>query len=118
MGPERNHFGGSKRRIAVAAVLALTLCGAGFTLGSASAASRVTKTFSFTGGEQIFQVPAGVTKITVNAVGGKGGTGVPISGGTGVAGLWRGGLGGPRGHARPAAVRQRGRQRERDQRRI
>ena len=42
--------------------------------GSASAASKVTETFTSTGAEQSFVVPAGVTSVHVRAVGGAGET--------------------------------------------
>ena len=38
-------------------------------------AQATTKTFTFTGAEQTFVVPSGITKIHVDAVGGSGGVG-------------------------------------------
>src|SRR3954452_10095115 len=52
---------------------------------SAAGAAPVTKKFSFTGAEQSFVVPAGVTSMHVTAIGGKGGKGsqTPAVGGFG-----------------------------------
>jgi hypothetical protein len=49
-------------------------------------AQAATTTFSFTGGEQTFVVPQGVTSLNVVAIGGEGGTGASGTGGTGGAG--------------------------------
>jgi hypothetical protein len=43
-------------------------------LASAAAAQATTQTFNYTGGEQTFTVPAGVTSVEVTAVGGHGGS--------------------------------------------
>lgn len=53
------------------AVAALVLGGA----AQAGAYNSITQTFSYTGGEQTFTVPAGVTQVHVIAVGGKGAPG-------------------------------------------
>src|SRR3954463_707876 len=52
---------------------------------SAAGAAPVTKKFSFTGAEQSFVVPAGVTSMHETAIGGKGGKGIhtPAVGGFG-----------------------------------
>lgn len=55
--------------IAVIAVMAVTALG----VGAAGATAATTKVFSFTGAEQTFTVPAGVTSIHVVAIGGHGG---------------------------------------------
>lgn len=44
-------------------------------VSAARAADTVTQTFSYTGGEQTFTVPAGVHSVEVSAVGGRGGNG-------------------------------------------
>ena len=65
------------RRLAGAVLLAAVICVAALwtALSSASGATASdTKTFNFTGGEQVFVVPDGVTSISVRAVGGRGGT--------------------------------------------
>jgi hypothetical protein len=65
--------------VAAAATLALVLA-AGIGLSSAGGATpsaSTTKTFSFTGGEEIFTVPSGVTSLNVLAVGGRGSNGAP-----------------------------------------
>jgi hypothetical protein len=68
-----------KRVFALAsAVMAI----AALSVGAASAAAETTKVFTFTGAEQTFTVPSGVTKIHVVAIGGRGGK----SGNTGGAG--------------------------------
>jgi len=61
----------ARPRLALLALLA-TFAGS---LALPTAASAVTETFNFTGGQQIFVVPAGVTQITVEAWGAQGGTG-------------------------------------------
>ena len=75
--------GRSSRRASGAAVLVLsavlTLI---FLVGTASA-ETVTKTFSYTGGEQTFEVPASVSSIEVVAVGGRGGSAFGVEGGVG-----------------------------------
>jgi Glycine rich protein len=51
--------------------------------GAASPAHAATKTFLYTGAEQMFMVPAGVTSVQVTAIGASGGTGVgnnPVGG--------------------------------------
>jgi hypothetical protein len=59
------------------------LCALGLTLAwAASPAGAATATFGYTGGEQAFVVPSGVSKIHVLAVGGSGGGG-DVSGGAG-----------------------------------
>lgn len=74
---------GSSRRASGAVVLALsavlTLI---FLVGTASA-ETITKTFSYTGGEQTFEVPASVSSIEVVAVGGRGGSAFGVEGGAG-----------------------------------
>jgi hypothetical protein len=71
----------SVRRIASAVALAVVLVAIALpvSLSNAGAASGGTKTFTFTGGEQAFSVPDGVTSLDVTAVGGKGGVGVTTS---------------------------------------
>ncbi len=71
-------------------VVAATPAMAALPPGCSLAANTVTCTFNFTGDEQIFTVPAGVTSISIEATGGKGGTnsepnfaGVPGAGGYG-----------------------------------
>jgi hypothetical protein len=54
----------------IAAIGALTLASA------ASATTTATTTFTYTGGEQVFYVPFGVSSVTVTAVGGSGGRAV------------------------------------------
>ena len=71
------------RRLAAAFGLAGALC-----LLWSGVASATTKTFTFTGAEQTFVVPTGITKLHVDAVGGRGGDGMADSGGPfGVGGL-------------------------------
>jgi IPT/TIG domain len=60
------------------AAAACAAVGAVATLGAptgAGAAETVTRTFSYTGTEQTFVVPAGVSKVNVLAIGGSGGSG-------------------------------------------
>jgi hypothetical protein len=59
------------------------ILGLAFAVGHSAVAqaATTTKTFSFTGSEQSFVVPDGVTSIHVVAVGGKGGTGTASTGG-------------------------------------
>ncbi len=68
------------RRISLvlaSATLALVLAaGVGLpSAGGATSSATTTKTFTFTGGEQAFSVPDGVTSLDVVAIGGKGGVG-------------------------------------------
>jgi hypothetical protein len=71
------------------AVLAVALgLGSGAASGAGGATASTTTTFHSTGGEQIFEVPNGVTSLDVFAVGGKGGSGAsptPGLGGFGAA---------------------------------
>jgi hypothetical protein len=65
------------RRLLVALVGASMICALGFWVAlseanGASASAGATTTFTFTGGEQLFEVPDGVTSLEVVAVGGKG----------------------------------------------
>jgi hypothetical protein len=62
------------------ALLALTACGGGGALSPSTGTSTVplsgshgTKTFNYTGAEQTFKVPAGVTSVTVTTAGASGG---------------------------------------------
>jgi hypothetical protein len=73
------------RRFLVAAIMAATIFAIGLwaSLTPANGATAsATKTFSFTGAEQVFIVPDGITSINVRAVGARGGAGGP----TGAAG--------------------------------
>jgi hypothetical protein len=65
-----------RRRLLVAAALCATV----WALTSVASAQAVTELFEYTGGEQEFEVPAGVTSIEVAAIGGKGGD-APLTGG-------------------------------------
>lgn len=47
------------------------------TLGVAQSAAAETQRFGYTGGEQVFIVPSGVSSVTVDAVGGRGGAAKP-----------------------------------------
>lgn len=59
------------RRNVIAAALALVALAA-LGVGAATAGAATTEIFTFTGGEQTFTVPSGVTKIHVVAIGGRG----------------------------------------------
>jgi Glycine rich protein len=64
----------------------LSLLAAVAVLGAAparAATTTFTTTFSYTGGEQTFTVPAGVTSVRVVATGGRGGAGPAAAGGVG-----------------------------------
>ena len=77
------------RRLAVAFAFAAVICGAALWLALSSASGATasdTKTFNFTGGEQLFTVPNGVTSLNVVAIGGKGGSSGGGTGGIGAAG--------------------------------
>jgi len=86
-----SRYGRSLRGLSIGAVLAAS--GAGVALIPASGAGASTPTrvsFSFTGGEQTFTVPAGVTEVTVVATGASGGAGADsgvLGGAGGVGGL-------------------------------
>jgi hypothetical protein len=68
------------RRVRVAAgVACAALAASSFAAGSASASSKVTETFTSSGGEQSFVVPVGVTSVRVRAVGAAGETGLSDS---------------------------------------
>jgi hypothetical protein len=67
-----------RARIAVSMVCA-ALVASSLAAGSASAAAKVTETFTSTGAEQSFVVPAGVTSVRVRAVGGAGETAMAVS---------------------------------------
>jgi len=60
-------------RMGARAALAAVVCAVGLLAGAGSALAE-TKTFTYTGNEQEFKVPAGVTSIEVMAVGSEGGT--------------------------------------------
>src|SRR6476659_5756926 len=60
-------------QLALALLLALGLLGGGLAL--APAARAATLTFNYTGGEQTWIVPAGVTSVTVDVYGAQGGGG-------------------------------------------
>jgi len=49
-------------------------------LGTAAGSAGLAKTFAFTAGSQLYQVPAGVTAVSVRAVGAQGGTGTARAG--------------------------------------
>ena len=68
-----------RARVALLPAAALMVFGT----ASAGVAQGATQTFSFTGGEQQFFVPPGVTKMNVVAIGGKGGNGDGSEGGAG-----------------------------------
>jgi len=72
------------RRIGPAAVAALVVAGTAVVAPSATAAAPQTVNFAYTGGEQQWVVPAGVTSVRIAATGARGGTGSPsFAGGTG-----------------------------------
>lgn len=77
-----------RRLLAGGTVLALTVT-ALVAVAPAAMAASVTQTFAYTGAEQTFTIPAGVTSVRVTASGGRGGAGT-IPGGT----LSPGGIGG------------------------
>lgn len=83
----RNTVMGRARRLAAAGGIAAAVSAAALTLplsGAVGATASATKTFDFTGGEQVFSVPDGVTSLDVVAVGGKGAAGA--GGGTATGG--------------------------------
>ena len=67
-----------KRRLARFSVVSAAMC-LGLATGGSGIARATTKSFFFTGAEQTFKVPAGVTSLHVVAVGGRGGTGAANS---------------------------------------
>src|SRR3954471_22327196 len=77
-------LGGRKLRIAVLSGGACLACVAG---GPGVAHATTTTTFGFTGAEQAFQVPAGVTSLHVTALGAPGGRGATPTHPGGLGGL-------------------------------
>ena len=81
-----------RRRLVLSLGSAVAVCSVALWLGLSSASgakpAQIVRTFNFTGGEQTFTVPGGVTSIYVEAVGGRG-----ASGGGFPAGGFRGGYG-------------------------
>jgi uncharacterized repeat protein (TIGR01451 family) len=78
----------SVARKGVWTTLVAVVCGAGLLAGAGSALAE-TKEFKYTGTEQQFKVPAGVTSVQVMAIGGAGGSGLtaPASAPGGAGGL-------------------------------
>jgi hypothetical protein len=72
-----------KTRIALAAAVAMALPAA--LAGPAAAALPLSETFSFTGAEQTYTVPAGIESLRVVAIGGRGGSTLGGSGGFGAS---------------------------------
>jgi uncharacterized repeat protein (TIGR01451 family) len=75
----------SVARKGVWTALVAVVCTVGLLAGAGSALAT-TKTFTYTGKEEEFKVPAGVTSVHVVAVGGAGGSGAGTFGGKGGAG--------------------------------
>jgi hypothetical protein len=71
-------------RLAPLAALVTGVGVAAFAVAPAASADTITTTYSFTGSEQTFSVPAGVSQVHVLAVGGRGGANLDgIAGGSG-----------------------------------
>jgi uncharacterized cupredoxin-like copper-binding protein len=84
--PRRVLSGGLAMILAMTGIVAVELA----TPGSASAASTISQTFNYSASTQTFSVPAGVTQLTITAVGGEGGLGGSDASGNSFPGGYQG----------------------------